>query len=803
MRIVGEFVSRRRGWVLGAWVALAAGLWLLVPAVDPGASELSQYLPLDSPSQQAVGEMRRLFPDVSGQGEAVVAFERTGAKLTALDLQAVEAIARAIALPKPSDDPGTNLTGIHVRSPSSIPLPHNPLISEAGPQGQAALIVVQVPADFVSIRSARIVHHIRGIVAATTLPAGLSAAVTGSSGYGCDYAEAAEESNKRTSVATVAAVLLILVLVYRAPLAALIPLAAVSLAAIVVLKLRVIFSHLGLHSGTAESIFVFVLLYGAGTDYSLLLISRYREYVMSAMDPRRAVAAAINSTLPAIVASGITNSLGLLTLCTAQFKIFQTTGPAVAVALGIMMLAALTLVPALLSFFSGAIFWPRRKGGLAATQRGARVSGESAANTLPSGSPLNEEDRPALATSSPVSPLRRGSPLWRRVAILVTARPLRTLAICAGLFCIPAFAGARVEWVYDQLTTLSPKYGAVRGMEMVKRHWGVGELGPANILVEAAHPLTAAQWRDFSAKLTEAFERLPGVQDVRSLSQPVGKTPPEPPSLNPLTLVSGLLTGPMVQQATLSAYVSADRQAMQATVILRDSALTLQAMSTVVEVRRTAETLARAALPGGKVLVGGATAYMEDEREVTSSDFHRIAILTVSVIFLILLILLRRPVLALFMAACTLLGYLAALGITLWVFTGLLGSSGLDWKVQIFLFVVMVAVGVDYSIFLGARLVEETGRRRGGASAGPAGATGAHVGAGAAIRRAVVHTGPVISSCGVIMAATLGTLMTGDLVLLHQLGFAMALGMLLDTFVVRPLLVPSFAMILAWWTKRK
>ena len=175
-------------------------------------------------------------------------------------------------------------------------------------------------------------------------------------------------------------------------------------------------------------------------------------------------------------------------------------------------------------------------------------------------------------------------------------------------------------------------------------------------------------------------------------------------------------------------------------------------------------------------------------------------------IFVILLILLRRPAIALFMTACTVLGYLAALGITLWVFKGLLHSDGLDWKVQIFLFVVMVAVGVDYSIFLGARLVEEARRSRPAGMADPADHSarpGPKSGRGVSIRRAVVHTGPVISSCGVIMAATLGSLMTGDLVLLHQLGFAMALGMLLDTFVVRPLLVPSFAMLLARWSKRR
>jgi putative drug exporter of the RND superfamily len=134
------------------------------------------------------------------------------------------------------------------------------------------------------------------------------------------------------------------------------------------------------------------------------------------------------------------------------------------------------------------------------------------------------------------------------------------------------------------------------------------------------------------------------------------------------------------------------------------------------------------------------------------------------------------------------LSYLAALGLSYGVFAGLLGQEGLDWKVQLFLFVVMVAVGVDYSIFLTARLKQEMRRAEGLQ----------------AVREAVIHTGPVISSCGVIMAATLGSPMAGDLKLLHQLGFAMAAGMLMDTFIVRPLLLPSFAALkFRWKASRK
>ncbi|MCY2924626.1 MAG: MMPL family transporter [Planctomycetota bacterium] len=187
----------------------------------------------------------------------------------------------------------------------------------------------------------------------------------------------------------------------------------------------------------------------------------------------------------------------------------------------------------------------------------------------------------------------------------------------------------------------------------------------------------------------------------------------------------------------------------------------------------------RAALPAAQaptIYLAGITAETLDVKDVTRHDVVLIATLVLSVIFLMVLALLRDVPLSVFMIVSTLLSYLATLGLTYWLFQLFAGSQGLDWKVQIFLFVVMVAVGQDYNIYLAARLAQEA----------------LVADTREAIRRAVVRTGPVISSCGVIMAATLGSLAFGDITLLRQLGVAMALGMLIDTFVVRPLLLPAF-----------
>jgi RND superfamily putative drug exporter len=701
--------------------------------------------------------MARHFPDLVGQSEAVAVFERRGGPLTREDLDAIELAAGRIRRPGPDDPNGLDLRGIHVRSPASIPVAQNPLVSPLTGQGQAAIIQVEIPVNFVTIRSTRVVQHIRTVLGSTPLPAGLETAVTGSSGYGADYALAAHRSNERSFLVTVAAVLLILIVVYRAPLAAAVPLGAVSLAAAVVLKLLDVFSFWGLHAGTAERTFVFVLLYGAGTDYSLLLVSRYREFIQSGWAHRPALTAAWSSTSRAILASGATNTIGLLALCVARFRIFQTTGPAIAMAMAVMVLAALTLVPAMLAIAGPVIFWPRRV-------------------------------RARTAASQPLALRRERSRLWRGVSVLVTTRPLAVLILAGALLAAPAVAGARVDWVYDQLTTLAPTYGAIRGKDMALRHWGVGELTPVTVLVEANRPLSTRDWdgvsRDFAARLSA----VPGVADVRCATQPLGKAwSTSGPS------IASLVTDPLLRLAARKEYESDDHLSLRLVVILAYPGLSREAMATVGAIRAAATEFIAPAPSSRRaeiaaVYLAGATQETDDVRAITTTDFRRIAILVVGLIFVTLVVLLRRAVMAIVLAGCTVLSYLAALGIAQWVFVGLLGSTGLDWKVQVFLFVVMVAVGVDYTIFLGARMMEEA-RRLGGADRTP-------LWPALAIRRAVVHTGPVISSCGVIMAATLGSLMTGDLQLLHQLGFTMAMGMLLDTFLVRPLLVPSFAILL-------
>ncbi len=749
---IGTAIIRFRWLVLVGWIALA-GVLVWLSAGRGLENEIHNFLPPDAPHSQALSALRRDFPDNSGLSQTVLVFERPDGVLTGTDLAAIEAVAST--LDEPSDKASADeLAGMSIRTPSDLDL-RNPLTGrQVGPNpmvsrdGQAALVVVDIPANFISLQAYHVVDHVALRVRQANLPDGLNVAITGSSGFGHDYAQAATESHSRTTYVTLAAVICILLLVYRSPVAAMVPLVAISLAALVATSILKLGQPLGLYYSTAEEIFVFVLIYGAGIDYSLLFISRFREWQEAGHDSSHAVSLGLAGTFPAILASAITDTLGLLMLCFADFKLFQTTGPAVAIALLVALSAAVTLVPAMVAMTGKKLFWPTHHLGRIGKQR-----------------------------------------FWPGVARRVTRRPGLVLVVTLILLAGPALSGMGVEWNFDPLEGLPAEINdgvgnSKAGIDIVEDHWPRGELAPVIVLLESDRPLTAPQWTAVSAAVTQAVDDVEGIEDVRSYSQPLGENVP-----GTTNLLIRVLGAPLLRQEFLSHPKPADGptpapqtgapafRSARLQVIMSVPSLSTEAMDSMDEIRAAAKQSASQAGFDGNVHLAGITAEIIDIHRVTQKDFIRVAGLILGMIFVVIVILLRDPLLSAFMVLSTVLSYLVTLGVTAFVFTQLLGSAGLDWKVRIFVLVVTVAVGVDYNIFLAARLAQEA----------------RHHSPREAVRRAMASTGPVISSCGVIMAATLGSLIVGKVALLTQLGFAFLVGMLNDTFVIRPLLLPAFA----------
>ena len=388
---------RWRWVILACWVLACVLLYTFVPVGDPSKNERASFLPKDSSYRIAMEQLAKSFPQQCGLSQAAIVFERPGGKLTYKDNSYINDISSQIRTYRPGGPSKEALNAITVTSPGLIDMAIrtsnstdilrnslamlggvvrnvsegkkqsngsmiiNPLRSKVNKDGQAAIVRVNIPAGFITFRSAQIVKHIRELLMENPAPEGLKVAVTGTGGYGYDYAEFVKSSHEKTTYATLIAVVIILLIVYRAPLAAMVPLFAISLAAAIVMKMMNLIQDMGFSVGMAERIFVFVLMYGAGIDYSLLLISRYREYLRTGRPSSTAVTEALNATFPAISASAGTDALGILMLIFCQFLIFQTTGPVVALSLVIAWLASVTLVPAMLGLFGPKVFWPLKE----------------------------------------------------------------------------------------------------------------------------------------------------------------------------------------------------------------------------------------------------------------------------------------------------------------------------------------------------------------------------------------------------------------------------------------------------------
>jgi RND superfamily putative drug exporter len=722
---IGKFIFQFRWLVVLGWILAAGTLALVVPAGDTTLGEDTDLLPANSPVHQALDQLAKHFGEKSALSSAVVIFEKRDAPLNSDDLVDIEKFAREDSQLRAGENIGNELNSTAIRTPATFALAGkaNPLISD---DGHAALVLVNLPYNFVTKSTARIVKHMQDVLADHPMPPGVTAAITGSAGYGYDYSVATEKSHQKTTVVTLISVIVILLLVYRAPIAALVPLTAIGIANVATFKLLASLAGLGIHLGSAEKIFTFVLLYGAGVDYSLLFMSRYREYLDDGKASTESIQSALAASIPAIASSAAMTCSGLVMLCFARFSVFRDSGPAVVVAIAIAAFAASTLVPAILAIVGPVVFWP---------------------------------NRPAAVAR------RRDPKVWPVIARMVAARPGWLMIGALVLLGIPAIKGARTRWNYDALFSLKPTYQARQGTEMVERHWPTGEIAPVTVLAVSQHPLTDAQWSDISAKMLAAVKAVPDVENVRSFSQPLG-----------LRASAAQNSGAslLARKQVHSEYVSPDQQAMRMSVVLGISPLSRSAM----EDASAIESAAAGACPGCSVHLTGATAEMIDLRDTTQRDFRQVATMALLAILLVVTIVLRDFPVAVFILAATALTYLTTLGLTCWEFE-MFGIQGLEWKVQMLLFIVLIAVGQDYSIFFAVRLAQEART----------------LPCREATKRALIFTGPVISSCGLIMAATLGSVMAGDVTVLVQLGFAFALGMLIDTFIVRPLLLPSLILL--------
>lgn len=590
--------------------------------------------------------------------------------------------------------------------------------------GQAAQIVALLDSSGESGEVGDLVGELRALVADADLGAGVESKVTGPAGFTADIAEAFGGIDGLLLLVALAAVLVILVIVYRSPLLPILVLftsvAALCLAILVVFELAK--ADVLTLSGQTQGI-LFILVVGAATDYGLLYTARFREALGQTRSRWQATVAALKGSFEPIIASGGTVIAGLLCLLLSDLVSNQQLGPVAAIGIAASILAGLTLLPALLLAFGRVAFWP-----VAPTPEKPRVKAD-------------------------------GKGLWGAVSNLVDRRA-RTVWIVTALVLGAGALGVtqlRAEGVPSSDFVVGESE-ARDGQALLSQHFPGGSGTPTQIVTPEGELDAVA----------EGVVDIDGVESLAIASEdsPSGTLPwPADPASPFAAFEPTVVDGSVLLQATLV-----------------DAPDSTEAQEVVREIRQAAHDVT------DEALVGGTTATAIDTNDASSRDRAVIIPIVLLVIGLILMVLLRSIVAAAMLLATTVLSYYTALGVGALILQGL-GIPDMDPAVPLFAFVFLVALGVDYNIFLMTRVREEVGKR----------------GHRAGVLRGLRVTGGVITSAGVVLAATFAALGVIPVLFLLQLAIIVALGVLIDTTLVRSLLVPALALDIGpktWWPSK-
>ncbi|HKH16954.1 MAG TPA: MMPL family transporter [Solirubrobacteraceae bacterium] len=694
MSALAHFVSgRRTKWlVIVLWIVAVAALSPLGAKVaDVTSDETASFLPPEAESTKVQELLKDRFPG----GETsigLIVYRRPGG-LTDADEAKIAQDAQKV------DE------AIPVTQPSQVPFAAGAPPALVSESGDTAYTVVTVPLDFKRISDWG--KEARELIGAGG--GGLEVYVTGDLGLFADFEEVFGEVDTRLLAATVLLVLVLLGAIYRAPLIAVIPIVVVALAYQVASGFIYLYADAGNTVNSNSTSILVVLMFGVGTDYCLLLVSRYREELHRVDDKHEAMARALRRAGPAVLASGCTVIAAMLVLLLAEAGSTNALGPVSAIGVAAALLAGLTLLPALLTIAGRRGFWPRK----------------------------------AAVAYRPDVDLAERPGVWRRFGGRVLQRPGLALGATTALFAICALGLLAYQEDYSIGGFFKKTVESVEGFEVLGASFPEGALGPTSILVQ--RPGGAAT----DADLAEVRRRVEAIDSVASIAEP--------------------------QRSDDGAIGKID-------VTFSDDPYSEAALARVATLRERVRDL-----PGGATaLVGAGSAVQEDFNDAAERDLRVIVPVALLVIAIILGILLQAVVAPIVLIATVIASFLGTLGLSIFFFIEVQGSRGVDASLPTFAFIFLVALGVDYTIFLMSRVREEArthGTREG-------------------VLRALSATGPVITSAGVILAGTFAVLMTLPVTFAFNIGFMVAVGILLDTFVVRTIMVPAAVELLGdriWW----
>ncbi|WP_342558388.1 MMPL family transporter [Metasolibacillus sp. FSL K6-0083] len=709
----GEIVGGKKGrWaLLGIWLALLIALTMTLPQVNSVENFAGDELPTDMMSIEAKQIMKEQFASDAGVPLLMVWYEETGLELA--DIANIQALyAKLEAGPLEGQE----------ALPPFAKLPPEAMLGALSENGRSLVTPVFFATD---TNSKSFKKSLEQITAYTTEvmnenpydkgldEGGLLARFSGPVAISVDAASLFGSADIQLMIATVILILAILLAIYRSPILAFIPIIVVSIAFLVISPLLGYMAENGwIHKDAQAISIMIVLLFGAGTDYCLFLITKYRDKLLMESNKFIAIAEAVRDSAGAIFMSGFTVVIGLATLALADYGAFQRFAVPFSFGVLLTMIAVLTLLPALLSVLGRKAFWP----------------------FVPR--TVEEEQLLAQKKGKEYKPRQESHAKMRKIGLFVTRKPW-LVVITAGIFLLAlAFTSTKIQYNYDLLSSFPEDIQSREGFALIEDNFSAGELAPVQIII------------DTQGKSVDIGEQLRNLPYVATVQEPrVGSE-----NTNIILYEVDLNKDPYSNEA------------------MEDVEQMKQEVATIID---------------NKFWIGGETSEQLDTKKVQKDDEKLIQPVMIAIILAVLLLYLRAVITAIQLMLTVLVSFFAALGLGWLIIHYGLGHEAIASAIPLYSFVFIIALGNDYNIFM----ISDIWKNR-------------HQGMDykQAITEGVASTGAVITSAGLILAGTFAVLASLPIQLLVQFGIVTAVGVLLDTFIVRPLLVPALITLFGKWS---
>ncbi|MFD1779257.1 MMPL family transporter [Fredinandcohnia salidurans] len=687
---ITDWVSSKRGmWItIIAWLVLMVGL-----SAGPKLSDykVSNFQSLPDEAQSIIAEKKteELFPNEQGTPGILVFHNENGDIRTdevtqilngieAEDIKGIETILDISALPPQA------LAGFISEDGTTMIVP---MELEQG-LGNSEFAEINDKASEIGNKIADQFES-------------MSFYITGPAGIAGDTLKLFEQADVVLLLATIGIILVLLIAIYRSPLLAFIPLLATGIVYQVVNQSVALLGAGGLEINNSTTSIMSILLFAAVIDYSLFVFSRYREELNKVESKYEAMKLAMRATGEPVFFAGGTVLAAMLILFFANFRDYQNFAPIFGLAMFFIMLASITLVPALFTLFGRKAFWPKV--------------------------PKHGQEKE----------IKHG--IWGPIAKFVVNKPGLSGGLVGVFLLITALNIFNLDFEFDTVKKFPEDLPSRVGYEVVETRYDKGELAPTTLLIESDEAIDPEKVTTFTEKLQEYDD----IASVRLTAQ------------------------------------SEDSKALKLSVVLATNPYSTESMTIMKDLREDTPNLLKDLSISGEAYYSGVTAKLVDELDVNTRDIFTIVILETLLILILLFALTRSMKMPIYMMATILLSYVSALGLGIFLVDILFGYDALSTRVPVYAFIFLVALGIDYNIILASRFIEERKTHR----------------VKDALEVAIRNTGGVISSAGIILAATFAALTTMPIADLFVFGFMVAIGILIDTFLVRGMLLPALILL--------